>query len=201
MKLPSERVLAAEFRVGRPAIREAIKALSILDVLASRRGDGTYVRSLEALATSWPKAIHVTGQNFNMLELLEIRKMVEPKAAALAAARASEQDLRAIMRYRSSLEDESIQWRAVADLDYELHTAIVKAAGNSLLQILYEFLKPYLLRSREITARTTPNWDRMRKDHSAIVEAIVRGESQAAEEATLEHMRNIGLDLISSRIR
>src|ERR1035438_9022140 len=93
-KLPPERVLAAQLRAGRPAIREAIKSLSILDVLESRRGDGTYVKSLDALNGGWPAVVQVSEKDLNMLELLEVRKILEPKAAALAAVRASEHELR-----------------------------------------------------------------------------------------------------------
>src|SRR5690242_10726881 len=54
MVLPTERALAEKLGVGRPSIRESIKALTILDVLESRRGDGTYVKSLEGLRKGWP---------------------------------------------------------------------------------------------------------------------------------------------------
>lgn len=201
VKLPPERVLAAQLKVGRPAIREAIKALSILDVLESRRGDGTYVKSLGALHADWPAVIEVSEKDLNMLELLEVRKILEPKAAALAAARASEHDLREIVAMKAALDDESIEWRKVGPLDLALHTAIIRASKNSILDGVHRSLTPYLIRSREITARSAPNWASMRADHTAIVEAICRGESAAAENAMLEHMHHIGLDLISNRKR
>jgi GntR family transcriptional regulator, transcriptional repressor for pyruvate dehydrogenase complex len=199
-KLPPERVIAAKLKVGRPAIREAIKALSILDVLESRRGDGTYVKSLTAVRTGWPAVVDVP-ENFNLLELLEVRKMLEPKAAGLAAARGSVHELREIERLRSSLESDSIGWQMVADLDFRLHEAIVRASGNSILNEVHRFLSPMLAKSREITARSSPAWTRMRQDHAAIVEAIVRGEANGAEHTMLEHMHHIGLDLISDRKR
>ena len=200
-KLPPERLLADRFKAGRPAIREAIKALTILDVLESRRGDGTYVKSLAALHAGWPVVVEVSEEDFDMLDLLEVRKIIEPKAAKLAAIRASERDLVEIVRLQSALEAEPIEWRKVADLDYELHAAIVTAAGNSILSRLHKHLAPLLSRSREITARTAQDWRRMRHDHTAIVRAIVRGEAETAEQAMLEHMHDIGLDLISNRKR
>jgi|ERR1017187_5367494 GntR family transcriptional repressor for pyruvate dehydrogenase complex len=200
-KLPPERVLAAQLRAGRPAIREAIKSLSILDVLESRRGDGTYVKSLDALNGGWPAVVQVSEKDLNMLELLEVRKILEPKAAALAAVRASEHELRGIAGLKSALDNDSIEWQKVRRLDFELHAAIIKASGNSILNGVHRYLTPFLTKSRDITARSVADWTRMRTDHTAIVEAICRGESAAAEQAMLEHMHHVGLDLISNRKR
>jgi GntR family transcriptional regulator, transcriptional repressor for pyruvate dehydrogenase complex len=200
-RLPAERVLAAQLRVGRPAIREAIKALSILDVLESRRGDGTYVKSLAALHADWPAVVEVAESDLNMLELLEVRKIMEPKAAALAATRASEHELREIVEVKSALEAEFNDWHKIGRLDFALHAAIIKSSGNSMLNGVHRYLTPFLLKSRDITARSVADWTRMHNDHRAIVEAICRGESAAAEQAMLEHMHHVGLDLISNRKR
>ncbi|MGB6728705.1 MAG: GntR family transcriptional regulator, partial [Terracidiphilus sp.] len=89
MVLPTERALAEKLGVGRPAIRESIKALTILDVLESRRGDGTYLKSLDGLRSGWPAKVELGAREFSMLDLLEVRKMFEPKAAKLAATRAT----------------------------------------------------------------------------------------------------------------
>lgn len=200
-KLPSERVLAAELEVGRPAIREGIKALVILDVLESRRGDGTYLKSTRALSAGWPAVVEISDNDFNTLELLEVRKLIEPRAAALATARASEHELREILDAKAALENDAISWQEVGRFDYAMHAAIINATGNSILNGVHRYLTPLLLKSREITTHSVPDLTRMRADHTAIVDAICRGESAAAEKAMLEHMHNIGLDLISSRKR
>lgn len=200
-KLPPERVLAAELEVGRPAIREGIKALVILDVLESRRGDGTYLKSIRALTSGWPSLVEISDNDFNMLELLEVRKLIEPRAAALATARASEHELREIVEARAALEHESLTWQEAGRADFALHAAIIRASGNSILNKVHNYLAPLLLKSREITTRSVLDFTRMRADHAAIVDAICRGESAAAEKAMLEHMHAVGLDLISSKKR
>ena len=199
--MPLERVLAAEPKVVRPLVRKAIKALSILEVLESRQGDGTYVKSLAGLYDDWPAAVEFSEKDLNMMEVVEVRKILEPKAAALAAARASEHQLREIAVAKAALDNQSIPWQQVGRLDLALHAAIFKASGNSILDSVHRFLMPYLIKSREITARSAPPWACMRADHTAIVEAICRGDSGAAEKAMLEHMHHIGLDLISNRKR
>ncbi len=199
-KLPPERDLAERLGVGRPALREGIKALCILDGLQSRRGDGTYVKSLDALTQGWPRRLEVPT-SFNMLDLLELRKMIEPKAAALAAARASESDLRRIERERRRIEDAGENWERIGTYDFLLHTTIIEAAGNRVLTDVNRFLAPLLKKSREITAGNAPNRIRMLNDHRAIVEAIVKREAQVAEQAMLEHLHTVGLDLIADRKR
>src|ERR1035437_6957591 len=82
-RLPSERQLAAMFSVGRPAVREAIKALSILDLLESRHGGGTFVKSLSALEHGWSAGHRNLRMEFDLFQLPEVRKMFEPAAAGI----------------------------------------------------------------------------------------------------------------------
>ena len=196
-KLPPERELALQLGVGRPAIREAIKALSILDVIESRRGAGTFVRTQESRQAGWPERASLNNTNFGMLELLEVRKMFEPRAAWLAAARANENDLRRIDAARRALEDAGEDWRRIVDLDFELHTAIVCAAGNPVLAWIHRLLMPVMLESRSITARSAADRSRMHRDHRAIVDGILRREPEAAQQAMLDHIHTIGMDLIT----
>jgi GntR family transcriptional regulator, transcriptional repressor for pyruvate dehydrogenase complex len=197
-KLPPERVLASQLGVGRPALREAIKALSILDVLESRRGDGTYLKSREPLNARWPAHVDLDQAGFGLLELLEVRKMIEPRAAWLAAARGDERCLQAIEKARRNLEKRDQSWQEVVELDWELHSSIIRAAKNRVLELVNESLTPLMIRSRQITARTTaPDRSRMHRDHAAVVSAILRGQPDQAERAMLDHLQTVGLDLIA----
>lgn len=200
MVLPTERALAEKLGVGRPAIRESIKALTILDVLESRRGDGTYLKSLDGLRSGWPTKVELGTRDFSMLDLLEVRKMFEPKAAKLAASRATETHLKRIESQRIKVQ-KSRDWDAVAEHDLLLHTAIIEAAGNPILSELNSALTRLLHRSRQITGARAPDRSRMLDAHNAIVEAILKGDGDEAEQAMLEHLHRVGLDLISDRKR
>ncbi|MGD0497992.1 MAG: FadR/GntR family transcriptional regulator [Bryobacteraceae bacterium] len=197
-RLPPERELAAEFGVGRPAVREALKALSILDVVESRRGDGTYVKSAGVARLAWPVHIAIQPESFNALELLEVRKMIEPRACWLAAARATQDQLRDIEVARRTLEAEGNSCQMVVKLDMEFHTAILRAAQNPVLDRINEFLTPLMIQSRSITARFAENRSGMHADHKAIVDAIFQGQSDAAERAMMAHLQRVGLDLVTS---
>ena len=197
MKLPTERKLADLFGVGRPAVREAIKALSILDVVESRRGDGTYLKSTSALTTGWPERVHQLEQDFDMLQLLEVRKMIEPYAASLAAVRASARQIHEIER-ELLLQEEYITKRSfVGKHDYLFHDAILRAAANHILVDLTAILAPMLIKSRQITANSAPDLARMLNEHRAIFGAIRHGQPDLASRAMLDHLHTVGLDLIT----
>ena len=198
--LPPERVLAETFGVGRPAIREAVKALNILDVIESRRGDGTYIKSLEGLRAGWPTTVEIRSADFNLLDLLEVRKMFEPAAARLAASRATEHSLRRIESECTAIET-APNWDGMARHGLALHTAIIEAAGNPVRTELNSALARLQRKSRQITGASAPNREAMVSHHRLIVDAVLRGEAEAAERAMLEHLHQVGLDLISNRKR
>ena len=200
-RLPSERELAKQLAVGRPTIREAIRALGMLEILESRRGAGTYVKSLARIRSDWPNELSQPGPNFSMLELLELRRMIEPRAAALAAIRGSEAQLREIERERVLLESGSGDWPFVVEHNYSFHSAIIRAAGNSIVSGVFRNLAPLMFKSGEITTAANLDLSRMHADHATIAEAIVQGEAERAEKAMLEHLQHVGLDLITERKR
>ena len=200
MTLPPERILAEQFGVGRPAIREGIKALSILDVIESRRGDGTYIKSLEGLRVGWPTTVEIRSVDFNLLDLLEVRKMFEPAAARLAASRANEHTLGQIESECVAIET-APDWDSMARHDLALHTAIIEAAGNPVLTELNNALSRLQRKSRQITGARAPNREAMVTHHRLIVDAVLRGEGETAERAMLEHLHQVGLDLIANRKR
>ena len=162
MKPPPERTLAAMLQVGPPALRESIKALSILGALGSRRGDGTYPKSIAAVTSGWPANAEVPEARLDMLELFELRRMAEPRAARLAASHGSVEDLHQIERARVAIENAGSDWKAVGEPDFALHYLIITAIGNSILRDTYKYLTLLLIKSRAITSRTAQDWKRMR---------------------------------------
>lgn len=196
-KLPPERALAAQLGVGRPSLREAIKALAVLEVLESRRGSGTFVKSRQPSAVPWPGISDEGPAELGVLELLEVRKIIEPRAAWLAATRASERHLVEIEAARQKLEAHEEDWRLVAKLDRELHSAIIRGAQNPVLDLIDRFLHTHIPRNQTAMARFAPDLDRIRQDHKAIVESILKRQADAAEKAMLDHLNAVGLEFIS----
>jgi GntR family transcriptional regulator, transcriptional repressor for pyruvate dehydrogenase complex len=198
-KLPPEREMALVLGMGRPAIREAIKALSILGVIESRRGKGTFVKSASTMSLNWPEKMSEINPSFDMLQLLEVRKMLEPQAAALCATRGSLEQIGEMERHLLAQEADPGSRQALARSDYLFHDVIIRSAGNAILGDLSRFLSPLLVRSRQITAFSAPDLTRMAREHRAIFEAIRRGQPDLASRAMKEHLETVGLDLITAR--
>jgi GntR family transcriptional repressor for pyruvate dehydrogenase complex len=197
-KLPSEREMAAQLGVGRPAVREAIKAFCMLDVLDSRRGAGTFVRSLSALTDDWPVQLKAEQLELDMIELLEVRRMIEPQAAALAAARATPSQLAEMRRSLQIQERELENARLVNEEDYQFHDAIIRAAGNHVLVDLSRVLAPLLIKSRKITGGSAPDFRGMLRMHELIFEAISMSDPDTARRLMLDHLHMVGMDLLAN---
>ena len=201
MRLPSERKLAETLSISRPALREAIQALAVLEVLASRRGDGTYLKSLANLEGGWPVSPRLDEMDLDLIELLEVRKMIEPRAAALAAARATEQDLRALKQHLQEM-DANIKNVAVREhQDFLFHDAVIRAAGNRVLRRLADSLTPILVKSRKFTGPAHVDLQRLVNQHRSIYEGIRIGDAELAEEAMRQHLLGVGEDLMSRSTR
>lgn len=198
-KIPSERTLAMELGVGRQAVREAIRALQVLDVIEKRHGDGTYVKSLAGLSGGWPSKVELIREDFDPIELLEVRKMFEPRAAALAASRKDQKQLHRMERELFEQEKYPDDRGVLVRHDYLFHEAIINAAGNRVLHAVLRGLAPSLVRSRKLTAQSTPDTRKVIQQHRTIYEAIRLGEADLAEQAMREHLQTAGLDLLSYR--
>lgn len=200
MKLPSERQLALRFAVGRPGVREAIKALSMLGLVESRRRDGTYVCP-EAGEPRRLAGARELASHHDLIELLEVRRMLEPRAAALAARRAGERWLRVMEQAVVAQEASPDDWQVLAEYDYRFHEAITRAAGNRVLWDIHCGISASLHKSRELTAHTTPDIPRTIGQHRTIFNAIRMRQPELAERAMLDHLETVALDLISERRR
>src|SRR5690349_12659754 len=107
-KLPPEPELAAQLGLSRNLMREAVKALAVARVLEIRRGDGTYVTSLQPdiLLGGLGGAVELLqGDTATLLELMEVRRLFEPITAALAATRISEPGLAEVKRHLEAMRE------------------------------------------------------------------------------------------------
>jgi GntR family transcriptional regulator, transcriptional repressor for pyruvate dehydrogenase complex len=199
-RLPSERDLAKICGVGRPAVREAVKALSIMGLLETRRGSGSYVTAQTAAAADWPARIILDDSNLPLLHLWEVRQMFEPKAAALAASRATDGQLRR-MESHLAAQQASLTLEVIEREDLLFHAAIIDASGNPVLRHLATGVQAIQKLSLRRTARTTPDLQRVVDQHRRIFDCIRLGQPELAETAMAEHLRTAGLDIVSEAAR
>ncbi len=105
-RLPTERALATQLQVSRNTVREAIRSLEAMGVVEVRRGDGLYVTSLEPhCLLDTPSLVTPLLRNHNILEMFEVRAILESAATAMAAARMTEADHAELRRQVGRIEE------------------------------------------------------------------------------------------------
>ena len=190
-KLPPERELAAIMQVSRPSLREALRALAMLNVVEIRQGSGTYVRSLtpEVLIEHLDFVFALDDATFT--ELLEARQMLEPGLAAAAAARATDEELAQLHACveRAAAHVDDPEAFLVADL--ELHQIISAAARNQITARIMDGLTRLGMASRRRTATLPGVRAQSVQDHRAIVEALVRRDPEAAANIMRQHLATV----------
>lgn len=132
-KLLSERELSEKLNVSRASVREAFSALEMMGVISIRPGEGSFVRQVSFEGMLEPLSFLLQVEIEDIMQLLEVRKILEVEIAALAAIRANDDDIEAIQRSLHSMMDE-IRQGEIGDLaDASFHFSVVKAANNPVL--------------------------------------------------------------------
>ncbi|MFI7699662.1 FadR/GntR family transcriptional regulator [Nonomuraea sp. NPDC049480] len=189
-KLPPEQQLATELGLSRNLMREAVKALVVARVLEIRRGDGTYVTSLEPslLLGGVGGAVELL-QGDVLLEVTEVRRLFEPLATGLAAARISAQQLREVERHLAAMREARDDVELLNRHDAAFHRAVIAATGNQTLATLLEGIAGRTLRARVWRGLVDGNAAaRTLAEHEAIYEALVEGDAALAEAAARMHV-------------
>jgi DNA-binding FadR family transcriptional regulator len=191
-RLPREADLAERLGLSRNSLREAVKALSLIRVLDVRQGDGTYVTSLAPGllldALSFVVDFH---RDDTVLEFLEVRRILEPAATALAAQRMTDDDIDALRAVHGSLGDAASIDVLVAN-DLEFHRRIAAGAGNSVLCSLIDGLSGPTTRARIWRGLTQQGAvERTREQHAAILEAIAARQPELARSWATVHIAGV----------
>jgi GntR family transcriptional repressor for pyruvate dehydrogenase complex len=189
-RLPREADLAAQLGLSRNSLREAVRALALTRVLEVRQGDGTYVSSLEPgeLLETTRFATHLL-QGRTVLELFEVRRMLEPEAAAMTALRANDAVRGALRSELDRMIAAGHRADELVEADAAFHDVIGRAPGNAVLRSLLQSLSTRTVRARlwhGIADRGA--LDLARAEHTRIYDAICAGDADLARAATLVHI-------------
>jgi DNA-binding FadR family transcriptional regulator len=191
-KLPREADLAAELGLSRNSLREAVKALSLINVLDVRQGDGTYATSLApSLLLEALSFIVDFHRDDTVLEFLEVRRILEPGATALAALRMSAEDKTKLGDILDSVAvDSPVEDFVAADLEF--HKKIAIGSGNSVLASLVDNMSMPTARARVWRGMTEPRaQERTLAEHRAIYQAIVNRDPDLARSWAIAHIAGI----------
>src|SRR5579884_552095 len=189
-RLPREVDLAKQLGLSRNSLREAVRALSLARVLEVRQGDGTYVSSLEPGELLEPtlSATHLL-RGRTVLELFEVRRMLEPEAAAMAALRADADVVAALRRELDRMTAAGDRAEELVEADAAFHDVIARAPGNGVLRALLRSLSTSTIRARlwqGIANRGA--LDLAREEHTRIYDAVAAGDADLARASALLHI-------------
>jgi GntR family transcriptional repressor for pyruvate dehydrogenase complex len=189
-RLPPEHQLAAQMGISRGGVREAVKVLANARVLDVRRGDGTYVTSLEPqlLLEGVGFAVELL-QGETLLEVVEVRRLLEPAATALAAARMSASQLEGLTVVMERMRVAKGDAEALIELDIAFHRIVIEAVGNETLTSLLDGLSGRTARARVWRGIVEGNVSEATIDeHQAILSALQAHDQQLAHAAALLHV-------------
>ena len=191
-RLPKEADLAERLGLSRNSLREAVKALSMIRVLDVRQGDGTYVTSLEPhLLLDLLGFVVDFHTDDAVMHFLEVRRLLEPAATALAAQRMSADDVEKLQSVLDELGPEPSIEALVAN-DLEFHRRIAAGAGNPVLSSLLDGISGPTTRARIWRGLTQEGAaERTREQHQAIVDAIAAGQPELARSWATVHVAGV----------
>lgn len=199
-ELPSERELAELIGVSRPSLREALNVLQVMGYVEIRPRSRIIVKSLAGKTLEDPLGVMISEDISRLFELLEIRRALEGWAAAKAAERAHESDLRKLGRIvrkdLGNLENNTEDAQTDADLHMALATATHNTLFSHLMASCYRLLWDAQKMSREKIFRNRQNRRRIAEQHRRIYEAIRRRDPEEARKAAQVH-----IDFVEEELR
>lgn len=194
-RLPAERVLAEQFGVSRPSLREALQKLVARGLLISRQGGGNYVTDALGKGITDPLLALLESQPSAHRDLLEFRWVLEGACAYQAARRATEHDHARLQAAHQALEasyaNNSRQQEGGADAHF--HLAIAEASHNLIylhtMKGLFDLLKRNVVTNiGGLYQRDPDTREQLRAQHAAILAAILAGDADAAKASAEQHI-------------
>jgi GntR family transcriptional repressor for pyruvate dehydrogenase complex len=196
--LPAQRELARLLGVGRSSIREAINALSVMGYIEVIQGRGTFIQvkvpSLDAGLLKLDSALEAGG----LLDLLEIREIIECRSAQLAAERAGSENIQQLKKSLKRMEADSEDYSAFLDADLQFHAGLAQATQNTAIQrvtrLILEEVAAYHRKLK--TAHLSPDYRRKSIDSAKeVVSAVEKGDGSQAGEWIWKHLNEIRAEL------
>ncbi len=194
-QLPAERDLAQQFGVSRTAVREAIKALQEKGLVDAFPGRGTFVTNgtSNSMRRSLDRIIK-SGETDGWAYLVEVREILEPEIAALAAVHADEQELAALREAFRVMDQAGLDPDAFIEADLDFHLALAEAAANPIVLSLIDSIVGLLREQRLRIFHVQGGTERGQYHHKRILEAIERRDPQAARAAMQAHLLQVRED-------
>ncbi len=192
-RLPTERDLSGRFNVSRASIREALRSLESMGYLESRVGvnGGTFIKevTLDSIIGPFTRLLDGYRKQEFILELVEVRIILESATAKLAARRQEEKDIRNIQASLDLMEEEIRQGSIGLSGDNRFHVAVAEASHNEVLVKIANMLEDLLDDSRKTTLEVPGIPEESLDDHYKILNAIRKRNEKEAVAMMKAHLR------------
>jgi GntR family transcriptional regulator, transcriptional repressor for pyruvate dehydrogenase complex len=187
-RLPPEPELAQMLHVSRGSLREALKGLVYLGLIKSRAGDGTYIQSSLSRVLSQHFQWMILLNEVKHLEIYELRKIIEPDVAALAARRATQADLDRLEVALDGMAQAGGDAELFRKFDIQFHDAFAQASGNAAIQTTMRMLYHATSEARKAVLPFIDNWDKHWRRHERVFTLIRNHKPKLARQAVLDDL-------------
>lgn len=191
-RLPKEADLAARLGISRNSLREAVRALTLANILEARQGDGTYVTSLEPSMLLEPLRFMADfHQDRTLLHVLEVRRILEASVAALAAQYITDAELEELRGIVDEMDAcETVEAFVANDLRF--HRLIGAASRNPVLASVLDSFSTPMSRTRVWRGVTQGNAiEQTKAQHGALYEALARRRPDVARAVATAHIAGV----------
>ena len=187
-KLPAERALAEQLKVSRGSVREAIRTLELQGLVVSKQGSGTFIntQSLSAVATLMTSSNRTSDAELH--DIFEVRHLLEPQLAALAAQRATPEDVERLASILVEQQRQITEGETGVDADTEFHFALATATHNAALVKVVSAVEDVLRQSRDQSLQQPGRPQRSLDSHHEILEMVRTGDHAGARSAMEHHL-------------
>ncbi len=190
-RLPPERDLALIMKVSRPSLREALRALQLMNIIENRQGSGNYITSLEPEQLVEHLDIVFALDDSTYHDLFQARRILETGIAEMAALNITDEE---VLRMEGSLSKATAvigDADAFLEADMELHAMILQATGNRVLPVFMQSINKIGVLSRRRTGEDIEVRRQTVRDHRSIVAALKARDPEKAKKAMMEHLGHV----------
>ncbi len=188
-QLPAERELAERLNIGRPSVREALRVLEVMGLIEIRLGHGSFVKDRNSSAQPIQLLQSMLQEDGYVVELLEVREILEPQIAFLAAQSATDEDIRGLEEVLNRMDRVVAEGGVGIAENMEFHLGLTKAVGNRVLyqvhHMLFELSREPVERFFRVPGRMTKSL----QGHREVLRAIRERDPEKAYDTMLTHLR------------
>ncbi|MDE1177358.1 MAG: FadR/GntR family transcriptional regulator [Edaphobacter sp.] len=186
-RLPSERELAAHFNVARSSLRQALKVLEIMGIITQKVGDGSYLNTDTSTILAVPLQFLFLLDDTSVEELTELRLLMEPGLARLAAQRATADDIALLKKSIRDLESSSQDRLKLVSSDLLFHRAIFQASKNRTASSLFQTIHHAMAKMILVTSHLV-ELEHTLSFHKPIMRAIEQRKGDEAADLMRDHI-------------